>query len=224
MIETMKRELITVLLVSLCVSASAQLHIGAFGDVNLNFPSCDKGYYGNLDAYSDEDQKKIKNELNSKVAGGFYLSFRYDFNAFLALRTDLECQFLCSKDLYYSVLGSGCQVQPFIRTMDNPTILLPVMGCVYLRKGIWDFYECPGFYGGYSIDGRIAYKNWDFGFVNCAGVGVGLGKNVSINAEVKYYRGFLNQHETGSRYFKQTIYNQFVEFSLGLTYTFDLKK
>lgn len=218
----MKRKLITMLLTILCVSASAQLHIGAFGNVNLNLLSYDKGYYGNLDAYSDETQKEFKNWLACKVAGGFYLSFRYDFNSFLALRTDLECQFLCSKDLCYDVCSDG--IYTYGKITYRPSLLLPVMGCVYLSKGRWNFYECPGFYGGYNIDDRIAYKNWDFGFVNCVGVGIGLGKNCSINAEVKYYRGFLNQHETGSMYFKQPMYNQFVEFSVGLTYTIDLKK
>lgn len=205
----------------LCLSASAQLHIGAFGEVNRNFLSYDKGYYGNQDALLDEGKKAIKYRYRNKISEGGYLSFRYDFNSWLALRTDLEFLCLCSEDNFW--IESPNKISQVSAYKYLPSILLPVMGCAHLHRGRWDFYECPGFYGGYNIDNGMAYKNWDFGFVNCTGLGYRFFKNWSVNAEVKYYHGFLNQHETGSKYFKQPMYNQFVEFAAGVSYTINFK-
>lgn len=190
--------------------------------MNRNFLSYDLGYYGNIDAIPVEKKKTSIYRQRNRIAGGGYLSFRYDCNSWLALRTDLEYQRLCVEDNYW--VGKY-NFDVHVSYYQYPiSLLLPVMGGIYLRRGRWDVYECPGFYCGYTIDNRIAYKNWDFGFVNCAGAGYRFFKNWSVNAEVKYYRGFLNQHETGSKYFKQPIYHQFVELAAGISYTIDFKK
>lgn len=208
----MKR-LLFFILVNCFLQLSAQIHLGVFGALNNNFTDYDRGYY-QKNVYDPE------NSFGDMIAGGGYLSFRYDVNDWFALRTD--CEFQCFTEVEHSVqLFSPTTGGVFTTKYNQPFGLIPIMGCAYLQMGKWQLYENAGLFVGVRNSCRNSMKNFDFGFVDCLGVSYDISSHYSINLESKYYRGFINQHHTGSKYFKQPIYNSLFEIAVGLTYNFN---
>lgn len=208
--------IITIFLIQATIM-SAQLHVGIFGDVNKNFISYDKGYYGH---YPDNIQ--FQDRFGKTICGGGYLSLRYDMNKLIALRTDLEMQTIKSTNTFCFLQSSSIiTYRHYVLSKYHFTI--PVMGEAYIKVGKWELYECAGFYGSLYKNNMTSLKGYDVGFTNCVGAGIALLKNISLNSEFKYYHGFIDQHNTGSKYFKQPIYNDILELSIGISYEFSTK-
>lgn len=215
-----KRNFLLLLFLLLCAPIQAQLHIGIFGDLIKNITSYDRGYFGN---YPEEIASQIC-PLKSGIKGGGYISLRYDLNHWVAVRTDVDAQAFSSREWVLTQV-SGITLNLNNKEYLNCILTWPIMGCLYHQIDKFQVYECAGFYGSFLvIDQQLAMKKYDFGFVNCVGVGYNLNKKWSVGAETKYYRGFINQHHTGSKYFKQPIYYSWFEFSVGVTYSFDINK
>lgn len=211
-----KRKLLTTIMLFFSLTICAQLHIGVFGEANKNFRIYDKGYYNHYPSFVElEDEGFMET-----VGGGGYVSLRYDMNSFFAIRADCEYQISRYMDNFTyissSTIGSICDI-----TTNKSSIVIPVMGCAYLQLGKWQLYESIGLYGSYNDYQMESMKDFDFGFANCAGIGYSVGKKMSINAEAKYYRGFVNSHNTGSKYFKQPIYTNIFEIAVGATYSIE---
>lgn len=210
--EKMNRTLLFALLLLFSPSAFAQLCIGVFGDANKN-----------LTDINQTDFHLGNEPFLHSCSGGAYLSFSYDMNKWFALRADLEIQSQRTRNNFFFI-KNGREVGYAYTIYDDHSFVLPVMGGAHFDFKKWRFNEYVGLYGMNTESLRPTIKKWDLGFVNCAGVGYNFYKNWAANVEVKYYRGFLDVHDTGSTYFKQPIYNQFVELAAGVSYTFNLKK
>lgn len=198
----------------LCLSASAQLHIGAFGSANKNltpYTLHDFGY-----------PQKSFYTISRTGCGGGYLNISYDINKWVDLRADFECQAQKTAEPSLYLNSGGLKIFRVINT--EPTFILPIMGGVHYDFNKLRVYENVGLFGLYRISDRPYIQDFDLGFANCVGVGYKFKKKWSANIEFKYYRGFLDQHNTGSKYFKQPIYNQSIEIAAGITYAFDFKK
>lgn len=215
-----KRSLLLVLFIFLCAPIQAQLHIGLFGDLNNNTTCYNRGYLGK---YPEE----IESQLDSPtpmIKGGGYLCLRYDLSHWFAIRTDLEMLGLSSRVRTVSY-KSGNVINMGYTTDTISLLTWPVMGCIYYQFGnsqVFQVYECAGIYGSYLVkELQDSIKDYDFGFVNCLGIVYNFYKKWSVATEAKCYRGFINQHHTGSKYFKQPIYNSWFGISVGITYSFD---
>lgn len=210
--EKMNRTLLFALLLLFSPSAFAQLRIGVFGDANKNLTDLHRFDFNFID-----------HKFSHTCGGGGYLSLSYDMNKWFSARVDIERQIQkTQEDFFYIFDSKTAQIASALYA--KPSYLLPVMGGVHYEFNKWRIHEYVGLSGMYTKDSRPNVKKWDLGFVNCAGVGYHFYKNLAVNIEAKYYRGFLDAHNTGSEYFKQPIYNQFVELAAGVSYTFNFKK
>lgn len=206
------KKLLLVLFLFVSSSSYAQLHIGIFGDANKN-----------LTDFKYMDFHIGKGPFLNTCSGGGYLSFTYDVKKWISVRMDLEMQIQRTQNNFFYT-HDGDKIAISVDTHTVPTVVLPIMGGVYYEVRKWRFHEYVGLYGMYSRNDIRSLKNLDCGFVNCAGIGYKFCNKWTANVECKYYRGFLDVHNTGSIYYKQPIYNQLVELAAGVSYTFNFKK
>lgn len=190
----------------------AQIRIGWFGDLNANSSNYDKGYFGNF-LYI----KNTSEPLSNTLSGGVYVSLRYDLNKFIAIRSDIEYQSIVNFDFFPYLINASTSSYKLTKSYTSK-IIVPFTGCVYYDVGKYQIYNCFGFFGSYSNSRKQSIKDYDLGITDCVGVGYQIRKTLSINSELRYYRGFIDQHNTGSEFFKQPIYNNLLELSIGFTY------
>lgn len=195
-------------------TVAAQIRIGLFGNLTKNFTNYNKGYF---EKYSNVSKPEY---FFKTLSGGGYLSFRYDLNRYIAIRSDLEFQSIACCDSYpYFINDHVVKYQH--PTYHTNKVILPIMGCIYYDLKKYQVYLCLGMFGSYCNAHKQSLKDFDLGFTDCIGASYQISKTLSINFESKYYRGFLDQHNTGSEFFKQPIYNQLLGLSVGLTYLID---
>lgn len=201
----------------------AQWRVGVYGGLDYCERSLHEGY-------------DYTNHHDGKIGSIFGITGQYNFNSWLGLRADINCQ---SRNY-----NASYTYWRNIYEYRNTYLTLPLManlsgGSERLRGyvnlggyiGHWssqkitgshvrnistNVYENIGTEKGFNDSNR----RFDAGLAGGIGASYLITPHIAINAEWMIYYGLVNNHNTGSKYYKQPSFDDVKSYTIGITYVF----
>lgn len=243
--NSLKKALLVIGVMVASVNLSAQWRLGVYGGGDWFQRTIDYGYVTNMERGQYRHSTSIRmnehHNIHCPWSGDVGLMAQYNFYDWLGIRADVTWQ----QRNYYE-----CRhlMANYIDTIaySNNYLVIPIMLHFSVGNQIVRGYANIGGYWGFNLFDQWAihstniqqsryYEVWgqnleqnfampkrmDAGLAGSIGVQYKFHSNIALFAEVGVYYGLLDNHPTGSRYFKQPEYDTTITFNLGFAYLFD---